>query len=76
MYKAQPVYHSGLAVVQLSRLPNNQFDYLSRLIPASELLHISIDGEDKELCVPYEDYEHCYQLFHSSNFETYFDSQL
>jgi len=76
MYKARPVYHSGLALVQLSRLPHNQSDYLSRFIPVGDLINVSIDGEDNELCIHYEDYEHCYQLLHSSNFETYFDSQL
>jgi hypothetical protein len=76
MYKARPVYHSGQAIVQLSGLPHNQIDYLSRIIPASNMLNISVDDENNELCIRYEDYEHCYQLLHSSDFETYFDSQL
>ena len=76
MYKARPVYHSGQAIVQLSRLPNNQFDYLSRIIPAGNFINISIDGEDNELCIRYEDYEHCYQMLHANDFESYFDSQL
>jgi len=76
MYKVRPDYHSGQTIVQLSRLPHNQFDYLSRIIPACDLLNINIDDETDELCIRYEDYEHCYQLLYSSNFETYFDSQL
>lgn len=76
MYKARPVFHSGLAIVQLSGLPNNQYDFLSEHVPSGNLIYVAIDGEDAELCIHYEDYEHCYQLLHSDNFESYFDSQL
>ena len=76
MHKARQVYHSGLAIVQLSGLSHNQYDYLFKNIPSGSLINVSIYGEDNELCVHYEDYEHCYQLLHSNNFETYFDSQL
>jgi hypothetical protein len=76
MYKARPVYHSGLAIVQLSELPNNQYDFLSKHVPSGNLINVSIEGEEIEQCIHYEDYEHCYQLLNSNNFESYFDSQI
>ncbi len=76
MYKAKPFFHSGQAMVQLSKLPNNQCDFLSRNIPSDSMITVTVEGEEKELCVNYEDYEYCYQLFHSENYESYFDSQI
>jgi hypothetical protein len=76
MYKARPVYHSGQAIVRLSVLPHNQYDFMSKHVPPDKMINVAIDGEDTELCIQYEEYEHCYQLLHSGNFETYFDSQL
>lgn len=76
MFKARPVYHSGLAIVPLSKLPISQYDYLSKHIPTGNFITVSIDEDDNELCIHYEDYEHCFQLLHSNNFESYFDNQL
>ena len=76
MNKARPVYHSGLAIVQLSRLPYNQFDFLSKHVPISNMINVKVDGEEAELCIHYEDYEHCYQLLDAANYESYFDTQL
>ena len=76
MYKAKPFFHSGQAMVQLSGLPNNQYDYLSRNIPADHMIKVTVEEDEKELCVNYEDYEYCFQLFHSENYESYFDSQI
>ena len=76
MYKAKPIFHSGQAMVQLSKLPIIQFDFLSRNIPSDHMINVAVDGEERELCINYEDYEYCYQLIHSDNYETYFDSQI
>ena len=76
MYKAKPFFHSGQAMVQLSKLPNNQCDFLSRNIPTNNIIKVTVEGEERELCINYEDYEYCYQLFHKENYESYFDSQI
>ena len=76
MYKVRPVYLSGLAIVQLSMLPHNQLDFMSKHVSPDNFINVAIDGEDTELCIPYEAYEHCYQLLYSGNFESYFDSQV
>jgi hypothetical protein len=76
MYKAKPFFHSGQAMVQLSGLPNNQYDFLSRNIPADHMIKVTVEEDERELCVNYEDYEYCFQLFQSENYESYFDSQI
>lgn len=76
MYKAKPFFHSGQAMVQLSKLPNNQCDFLSKNIPSEHMIRVILEEDERELCINYEDYEYCYQLFHSENYESYFDSQI
>lgn len=76
MLKVQPVYHAGMEVVQLSGLPPDQFDFLSEHISSERYIEIHISGEDAELCVPYRDYEYCFQLLCPDHFDIYFDSQL
>ncbi len=76
MYKAKPVFHSGQAMVQLSRLPNNQYDFLSRNIPTTSMINVSVEEEEMELCINYEHYEYCIQLLYAENYESYFDSQI
>ena len=40
------------------------------------MTQVTMEGGERELCINYEDYEYCYQLFHSENYESYFDSQI
>ena len=58
-------------MVQLSGLPNNQYDFLSRNIPTGNIINVSVEEEEMELCI---NYEHCIQLLYIETYESYFDS--
>lgn len=76
MYKVKPVFHSGQAMVQLSKLPNNQYDFLLRNIPTGNVINVHVEELEMELCINYEHYEHCIQFLYTDNYESYFDSQI
>jgi len=76
MNKAQPVYHSGLAIVQLSTLPGIQYDFLSKHVSSEDIIEVDLAGGEKELCISYVAYEHCFRLLDLDDYESYFDSQI
>ena len=49
MNKARPVYHSGLAIVQLSSLPGVQYDFLSKHVSSDDI----IEGNEDVIQINY-----------------------
>lgn len=70
------MYHSGLAIVQLSTLPGVQYDFLSKHVSSEDIIEVDLAGGEKELCIPYEEYEHCFRLLDLDAYESYFNSQI
>ncbi len=76
MIKVAPTYHSGLAFVQLSRLPAIQFEYFDQYIPEVDRFELIVDNQNIKDCISYEAYEHWYQLINPQYFEYYFETQI
>jgi hypothetical protein len=76
MEKVKPIFYAGLAYVHISSLPALQYEFLDEHVPSVRRFRLTIEGEQHEDCISYQDYEHWYYLIDPQHFDHYFESQI